>query len=567
MVGRSKYIVFTIVIVILFISLSVQPGFRVQQYDDNASVARHLISQANIASGRLRAHPKTERSEPEYLEIMGIYKRAIESDKDHSCGDEALLAMAHLAEDMAEQLKKSRYYYNAIDYYQQLVHNYPVSPHRALAIIQTGQIFEKNLADREAAVQAYHQVIDLYPTSVVAREASANIFRLTGDKPVETAEESAENLITGIRSFAGPDYARIVIDLGAPIKYRKTADGNSLSLQLPQAKLLPQIAKHNLVTDNTNLVKEIYAEETNDGVQIKLAFDHLRDYAIFNIDNPERLVIDLRGRTNHDKLVERPIDEAADAKLAQEYNEKRLTFMRALALKVKRIVIDAGHGGHDTGALGPEGLQEKDLVLDVALRLRTIIKEHMPDVDVVMTRDKDFFVPLEERTAVANAQGADLFISIHANSSPIDDSTGVETYYLSIDATKDELAVATRENSSTARSARDLQSILQQIMLDDKILESHNLANLVQQSLVKGLGRNNPAAGFNRGVKKAPFIVLIGANMPSILSEIAFVSNPQQAKILQTGAFKQQIAESLFDGVRHYVEFLAKSPTNLTAEK
>jgi N-acetylmuramoyl-L-alanine amidase len=228
---------------------------------------------------------------------------------------------------------------------------------------------------------------------------------------------------------------------------------------------------------------------------------------------------------------------------------------RALGLKIGRIVIDAGHGGHDTGTIGPNGLQEKDLVLDVVLRLGRLLESKL-GAEVIYTRDDDTFIPLETRTAIANEHQADLFISVHANSSQDDSARGVETYYLNFTSNPDALEVAARENAVSEKSIHELQDLVKKITLKEKIDESRELASDVQQSLYEGLSPKNPTLR-NRGVKKAPFVVLIGANMPSILAEISFVSNPVDEAKLETPEYRQKIAESLYKGIAKYISGLS----------
>ena len=226
------------------------------------------------------------------------------------------------------------------------------------------------------------------------------------------------------------------------------------------------------------------------------------------------------------------------------------SLIRALGLKIGKIVIDAGHGGHDTGTIGPNGLLEKDLVLDVAKRLGRLLEARL-GAEVVYTRQDDTFIPLETRTAIANRERADLFISIHANSSRDSDARGVETYYLNFTSSPEALEVAARENAVSEKSIHELQDLVKKIALKEKIDESREFATNVQESLYGGLSLRN--AGIrNRGIKKAPFIVLIGANMPSILAEISFVSNPSDERKLQTAEHRQRIAESLYRGVSKY---------------
>jgi N-acetylmuramoyl-L-alanine amidase len=231
------------------------------------------------------------------------------------------------------------------------------------------------------------------------------------------------------------------------------------------------------------------------------------------------------------------------------------SLIRALGLKIGKIVVDAGHGGHDTGTIGPNGLEEKNLVLDVALKLGKLLENKL-GAEVVYTRDDDTFIPLETRTAIANKEQADLFISIHANSSDDPTARGVETYYLNFTSRADALEVAARENAVSEKSIHELQDLVKKIALKEKIGESREFASDVQRSLYAGLSAKSPNLR-NRGVKKAPFVVLIGANMPSILAEISFVSNPDDAKKLKTNDYRQRIADSLYKGVFKYVNSLS----------
>jgi N-acetylmuramoyl-L-alanine amidase len=226
------------------------------------------------------------------------------------------------------------------------------------------------------------------------------------------------------------------------------------------------------------------------------------------------------------------------------------SMVRALGLKIGRIVIDAGHGGHDSGTLGAGGIQEKDVVLDVALRLGKLLHDRL-GAEIVYTRADDTFIPLETRTAIANKAQADLFISVHANSSPDASARGVEVYYLNFTSDPDAMKVASRENAVSTQSVHELSDLVKKIALKDKIDESKELAADVDASLYSGLRRGNDGLK-DRGVKKAPFVVLIGANMPSILAEISFVTNPDDAEQLETPAYRERVAESLYKGVERY---------------
>jgi N-acetylmuramoyl-L-alanine amidase len=241
------------------------------------------------------------------------------------------------------------------------------------------------------------------------------------------------------------------------------------------------------------------------------------------------------------------------------------TLTRALGLKIGRIVIDAGHGGHDTGTIGPTGLMEKDLCLDVALRLGKIIQQKLPGADIVFTRSDDTFIPLEDRTRIANEAKADLFISIHANSSPDHGARGIETYYLNMKGSPEAMAVAARENSVSQQGIHDLEEVVKKIARTEKIDESRELAEDVQDSLSKRIQKTVKPVK-NRGVRKAPFVVLIGADMPSILTEISFLSNPADEQLLKKPEYRQRVAEGLYLGVSDYLQSMNSMAVNGTAK-
>ena len=227
----------------------------------------------------------------------------------------------------------------------------------------------------------------------------------------------------------------------------------------------------------------------------------------------------------------------------------QFSLARQLGLGISRIVLDAGHGGHDPGARS-NGIEEAELVLDVTLRLRELL-EKQPGIEVTLTRSTNEFIPLEERTAIANRNGADLFLSIHANASRNPKARGIETYFLNFASNPEAEAVAARENSASGKTMHSLPEIVRAITLNNKIDESRDFAEMVQKSMVRRLATRNKLVR-DLGVKQAPFVVLIGAGMPSVLAEISFVTNKQEGALLKTPAYRQQIAESLFDAIVRY---------------
>jgi N-acetylmuramoyl-L-alanine amidase len=241
-----------------------------------------------------------------------------------------------------------------------------------------------------------------------------------------------------------------------------------------------------------------------------------------------------------------PITAAANS-------DGKFSLSRQLGLSVSRIVVDAGHGGHDPGARG-SGINEAELTLDVAQRLQKLL-EKQPGFEVVMTRDTDEFIPLQERTAIANREGADLFLSIHANASRNVQAHGIETYFLNFANNPEAEAIAARENAASGQAMHSLPDIVRAIALNNKINESRDFAATVQKSMVKRLNSKNHSVR-DLGVKQAPFVVLIGATMPSVLAEISFLTNKQDGTALKTQAYRQQIAQALFEAIQNYQQAL-----------
>jgi N-acetylmuramoyl-L-alanine amidase len=250
-----------------------------------------------------------------------------------------------------------------------------------------------------------------------------------------------------------------------------------------------------------------------------------------------------------------PLPPSETARAARRTGDGDTSLVRTLGLKISRVVIDPGHGGHDQGTHGPNGLLEKDIVLDISLRLGKLIEDKL-GAQVIYTRTDDNYVPLEARTALANEKKADLFLSIHGNSSPVAKIVGTETYYLNFSDSRDAQDVAARENAPSQKSISELHDLIQKISLHDKLEESREFAARVQNALFQLTARTFPSE-HNRGVKRAPFVVLIGANMPSVLAEIGFLTNPREEALLRRPEYRQRVAEALFQGVSRYADGLS----------
>ncbi len=254
-------------------------------------------------------------------------------------------------------------------------------------------------------------------------------------------------------------------------------------------------------------------------------------------------------------VPEPAVPDPGEPRPAEDNSGALKSLTRVLGLKLNRVVLDAGHGGQDHGTTSPNGVVEKELVLDITLRLGKLIEDRL-GAEVLYTRRDDRFVALDARAPFANGKQADLFLSIHANSSPYRAALGTETYFLNLTSVKADLDVAARENASSEKSVHDLQDLVQKIARNDKLIESRDFAGRVQRS-AHDLVAQSHGRVYNRGVKSAPFVVLIGAKMPAVLVEIGFLTNPAEEALMKKGDYRQRLAEALFRGVSQYAESLS----------
>jgi N-acetylmuramoyl-L-alanine amidase len=436
------------------------------------------------------------------------------------------------------------------------------------------------------------------PETIVSRPAA--------EPPVPAAASTAAAAVATIRDIKRiplPDGVRVSIELDSESRYRYERLDNPRRVFFDlKGTRAPASLQDAVLKFDDDIVREIrLGRHPNNTTRIVVDMEQIETCNVFTLYNPFRLVVDFK----RDAVVTKPAGPIAnglapavpgrvsvggtptvpaDPKPATATKEKetvpaarepvplvsrptavaatiptpiapttnsngQFSLARQLGLGISRIVLDAGHGGHDPGARS-NGIEEAELVLDVTLRLRDLL-EKQPGIEVTLTRNSNEFIALEERTAIANRNGADLFLSIHANASRNPKARGIETYFLNFASNPEAEAVAARENSASGRTMHSLPEIVRAIALNNKIDESRDFADTVQKSMVRRLATRNKLVR-DLGVKQAPFVVLIGAGMPSVLAEISFVTNKQEGALLKTPAYRQQIAESLFDAVVRY---------------
>lgn len=356
------------------------------------------------------------------------------------------------------------------------------------------------------------------------------------------ADPSEKSIINDIRYWSASGHTRVVVYLSQPVEYsaNRISNPERVYFDLKNSKIIKEIKSSLPVGDG--ILKAVRAGQYDaDTVRVVLDLDKMEDFNTFVLEDPTRLVIDVNSKKQ----------------------------VKVVAKRV--VVLDPGHGGHDPGAVGPKGLYEKNVVLDIALRTRAMLSKE-PDLEVFLTRDKDLFLPLEERTAIARNKDADLFVSIHVNASPNRNARGIETYLLNWTNDEEAIRVAARENDISVKKMKEkmekyrneLDVILSDLSRDYKREESMKLASYVQNSLVSDVSTVYRKTA-NLGVKQALFYVLVGASMPSILAEVSFISNPEEEKLLSKESYRNMLAGSIASGIRAY--FNAVRPQQKMAGK
>jgi N-acetylmuramoyl-L-alanine amidase len=432
--------------------------------------------------------------------------------------------------------------------------------------------------DTTSAVKTYEKLAAEYPRSAWTDRARDRLGLKKPEKRRETViktavpENAPAGTVTGIRHWSGGAFTRIVIDVDKPFRFdaREFKDPARLSFDISKASVAEALRKENEpLVINDGILKQVrFSQFDEKTVRVVLDLASIESYAAFPLREPDRLVIDVAGKNGEGAPAVTNDSPAGAAEangvsppggtVARNGNDgPALSLSNQMGLKIETIAIDAGHGGHDPGAIGRKGLREKEVTLDIARRLAALVRNKL-DRKVVMTRNNDVFIPLDERPFIAKSRGADLFISIHVNANRKRMARGIETYFQSIAASdSDAMMTAARENAMTTKKMSELRTEIQRILADltqaDKTKESSDFAEVVQMSLVDSV-RPHHKHVVNLGVKQAFFYVLTNTQMPSILAEVGFISNPDEEKLLRKSEYRQAIAEALFEGIRKYVE-------------
>jgi N-acetylmuramoyl-L-alanine amidase len=469
----------------------------------------------------------------------------------------------------------------AADHFTRFINHYPQSSLADDALYKLAEIQFRYRKNPERGRELAQELIAKYPQGDMRKKAEELLAQppkegrfpepagppppsdnKTGAPPPEDGKGPAPSAgepkllpqVTGMRHWTTPDYTRIVVDVGEKISFRQRLLKKDPAIEKPQRLYLDlypaRLGKEakEPITIQDGLLRSARAGQYDlSTVRIVLDIESIKGYKVFSLENPFRIIIDVTGKDREKGKAEKGAVAAPD----QPAKDLKLSLAQQLGLGVKRVVIDAGHGGKDKGAIGEGAVYEKDLNLLLAKKLAQRLRQDLK-VQAVLTRDSDRFLPLEERTAIANTRQADLFVSIHVNASPNPLAQGFETYFLNLASDEESIRVAARENATSTKRIGDLQKILKDLMLNTKIDESSRLAHQVQNHMVETVnGKFGPVK--NLGVKQAPFYVLIGAQMPSILVEASFISNAQERERLLQEEYQDHIVEGIYKGIERYV--------------
>lgn len=581
---------------------------------------RALYEGAKKARAALDASLRRQARRSEWERVVLLYRRVVARYPRSGYCDNALLAVGDLYQQMADRFETDAYRHDAVKAYRMLISEYPSSSLKEKALFQIFDVIRDGDA-LGATLKAGKAYLKAYPRGPRAREVKNLMQTAHSERKSGASRRKGLATVENLRFWSGPSSTRVVVDLNrqVDVKYDRIGNPDRLWVDLLGTKLSPSLTGRTFPVGD-GLLEQIRIGKNRDGVvRVVLDFKDASDHNLFYLQDPARLVVDVHApqadaeprptgtatadavpppkSTTAPAAAERAAAKGSEPSLppkagpatadagstasGPKATEPRsasaaatpppvppkanttgaYSLARQLGLGARTIVIDPGHGGHDPGSIGPHGLKEKDLVLDVSMRLASLLRKRL-GADVIMTRSKDVFIPLEERTAIANTKKADLFLSVHANSSRSPSARGIETYFLNFAADRHAEAVAARENAISEATLKDLQNLVKAITLNSKIDESRDFATAVHKAMISDL---RPV--HNRGVRTAPFYVLIGANMPSILAEISFVSNPKDERLLRSPDYRQQIAESLCDGVRDYLDELNRTQTRQLTER
>jgi len=525
-----------------------------------APYARDQFTKAEACFKKLRGSQPTEGTRREWMLCIGRFHNAYLEDPAGPLAAQALYQEGLLYSDLNRRLKFDSDLRAARENFEKVVAEFPDSPYAAKSTKEL-QSFARSRPPAPATAKRPSAPPPLPSESGMTEPAVPDTVAET----VKAAPgEEGLAVVQDVRHWSNPNYTRVVVYLD-----RETDYVHRLLKKDPVIDKPPRLyvdlsnstmgeGKQKNIPINDDLLSDARAARyTLDSVRVVMDIKSFDTYKVFSLRDPFRIVVDVWGKNGAPAAVQGQDRETAAPPPGTAVDRSRKiprgALAKQLALGVRRIVVDPGHGGKDFGAPGfTPGIHEKDVVLEISKRVARKIREEL-NLEAVMTRSDDRYLTLEERTAFANTRGADLFVSIHTNASRDPRAFGTETYFLNLATDDESIRVAAMENATSTKNISDLSSILSDLLKNAKINESSRLAEMVQYALVKNLSRRGYDRVKDKGVKQAPFYVLLGARMPSILVETAFISNRDECRLLTTSAYQEHLAESIVQGLRGYI--------------
>jgi len=538
---------------------------------------KDIYSEAERCRDRLFSGEKDRAFRDNWLTCIVLFEDVARTEPEGPWAAAGLFAAAEMCLELNHTLGNPEDLARALDIYERVAQEFPKSSYalksrKAVASISLKRSVKKRTF-REIASQPPAPVIPSAPKGSAAPVPPG--AACMEPAPVTASSQAGQVTVTGIRFWSNSSYTRLVIDATGDAAFTQNqlpADPAAnkpprLYFDILKAKLSPEVSS--VVPVNDDLLISVRAGQNSaDTVRVVVDCKSVSSSKVFALSNPFRLVIDVLGEKETAAAPPPPAPARPARKKTAARKPKKPQkpsaddLARQLALGVRTIVIDAGHGGKDPGAIGAvKGVQEKDLVLDMAKRLAKKLKART-GCSVLLTRTGDRFLSLEERPAQANTKRGDLFISIHANATCNTEAQGIETYFLNLATDADAVALAARENATSQKSISDLQGILKDLLRNAKVEESSRLARRVQESMVKTVARKHPRV-VDKGVKQAPFYVLLGAQMPAILVETGFITNDEECRRLLDEKYQDMLCEGIAEGVAAYIEDLKPAISRL----
>ncbi len=516
--------------------------------------SENLYQSAKKSYLKLKQSKRKQKYRDQWERVIQGFVKVADRHPDSNRADDALYNAGMITLKLRKISRASSDTESALEIYQRLARDYPESRYADDAQYMIGEIYRTIQNSPEEAYRAYAVIPEHFPGGDMVLKARNRLAELPAPPPVMTRvkkipkQNYGRAQITGIRHWAGSDYVRVVIDLDGPVDFsqHQLPNPDRVYLSLKNTRLSPDLDKTPIPVSQGYLKAIRTGQYRHDTARVVLDFEKVRDVAVFQLTGPDRIVMDVAGEESTTERFTRIRSKFKGG------NASSLTLAEQLGMKINKVVIDPGHGGKDPGCIGKSGVMEKNITLDISRRLKTLLEERL-NMEVVMTRDRDIFVPLDERTAIANREKADLFISVHVNAAKNRSLRGIETWFLDFGASERSKKVAARENLFSQKRMGDLEKTLNDLLLNNKTQESSRLAEVLQEALTSDLSRRFSNVQ-SLGVKGAPFMVLVNARMPSVLIEVSFISNPTEEKRLKTDQYRNAVAGALLNGVSNYIK-------------